>query len=419
MYRCLLFAAACIGMTSIDASDWTRFRGPNGTGIGEAPGFQAKFSADDFAFKTKLPGGSGCSSPVVQGERLFILSADATNATRYVNCLNANDGTLLWSREYPSDSHHLHSRNSYASCTPALSENHVFVAWSTPEQTVLKAFDHSGTELWSRDLGTWQSQHGFGTSPIVYGELVILHLSQQANKLQPGEKPGKSQMMAFDLKTGEGKWTAELTSTNVCYSVPFIHTSDSGSDQLICCGTGDGIFAINPINGDRLWAVNDGLFSMRTVASPISAGGNIFASTGSGRYSSNYIVAVKMGGKPELAYKLENSRTFKAPYMTTMLSKGELIFCMYDKGFASCIDAKSGKVYWTERTGAAFSGSPVLINDRVVCVDEKGVVWTFAADKTYRLIGKSELGEGSSATPAVANGKVYFRTDGHLIAVGQ
>lgn len=346
------------------------------------------------------------------------MSADSSNATRFVNCIHADSGKVLWSKKFESAAHHLHSRSSYASCTPALNATHAFVAWSTPEETTLKAFDHDGKEAWTRDLGPWVSQHGFGTSPIVYKDTVILHNSQQADKLKPGEKPGRSFMMAFDAATGKTRWQTELKSTNVCYSVPCIHQSEGGKDELICCSTGDGVFSIDPTNGERLWAVDDGLFKMRTVGSPIVAGGNVFGSTGSGRYSSNYIVAVKPSGDRGLSYKLQNSSDFKAPYMTSLIADGDLVFCMYDKGFASCIDAKSGEVQWTERTGAAFSGSPVRIDDRIFCVDEDGVVWVFAATDSYKVLGKSELGEASSATPAIANGRMYFRTNGHLISVG-
>ena len=93
------------------------------------------------------------------------------------------------------------------------------------------------------------------------------------------------------------------------------------------------------------------------------------------------------------------------------------MFCFYDKGFASCIDATNGEIIWTERTGAALSGSPVRVGSRIFCVDEAGVVWVFAASKKYELLGKSDLGEESRSTPAVTNGRMYLRTYGHLVSV--
>ncbi|MEQ9411608.1 MAG: PQQ-binding-like beta-propeller repeat protein [Fuerstiella sp.] len=406
-------------LVSADAGDWTRFRGPNGSGVGTAANLPVEFSEADLKFKTPLPGGSGCGSPVVWGKKVFVLSADPEDATRYMVCIHADSGDVLWHKEFKSEPHHLHTRSSYASCTPAVDEERVYVAWSTPQQTLFKAFLHDGTEAWSIDLGTWQSQHGWGTSPVVYQDLVILHNSQQANQLKEGEEPGRSFMMAFNRKTGEEQWRTELVSKNVCYSVPFIHISADGRDELICSSTGNGIFSLDPLTGSENWSLNDGLFSMRTVGSPIEAAGHIFGSTGSGGYSGNYIVAVKPGPAPELAYKIANSSKFKAPYVPCLIADGELVFCLYDRGFASCIDAQSGEIHWTARTGAAFSGSPVRVDDRIYCVDEDGVVWVIAASPTeYKLLAKNDLGEECRSTPAVANGRLYVRTNGHLFGIG-
>lgn len=411
-------AIGCLFFTCVQADEWNRFRGPNGTGIGDGTGIPTKFTEADFVFKTKLPGDSGCSSPVVYGDKVFVTSADSTDATRYVICLHAVTGKVIWQQRFASVVHPLHSRSTYASCTPAVDGQHVYVAWATPEQTLLKAFTLDGAEAWSRDLGTWQSQHGFGTSPIVYEGMVILHNSQQADKLNPGEKPGISRMTAFDALTGETKWSTKLKSKNVCYSIPFVRTSEDGQAELVCSSTGDGIFALDAESGKRIWAVNDGLFRMRTVASPIEAGGLIFGSNGSGGYSSNFVVAVKPGKNAQKAYQLKNGRDFKAPYVPCLISDGGLVFALYDKGFATCFDSATGKTVWIERTGAAFSGSPIRLDDRIFCIAEDGTVWVIAASDEYKVLAKNSLGEDSKATPAVANGRMYLRTDTHVICVG-
>ncbi|MCA9064048.1 MAG: PQQ-binding-like beta-propeller repeat protein, partial [Planctomycetaceae bacterium] len=243
----------------IQAGEWARFRGPNGTGAATGPEIPTEFTDADFNFKTRLPGGTGCSSPVVWGNRVFLLSADPQTATRYVVCIDGTSGAILWQKDFASETHGLHLRSSYASCTPAVDEERVYVAWSTPAATTFKAFTHEGDEVWSLDLGRWQSQHGWGTSPILYQDLVILHNSQQANQLKEGEQPGDSRMMAFDRKTGELKWKHDLVSVNVCYSVPFIFTpADGGPDELVCCSTGNGFFSLDPLTGKENWHLNDG-----------------------------------------------------------------------------------------------------------------------------------------------------------------
>lgn len=420
----MLFARLCVvvlvlGSSLAQASEWTRFRGPNGTGVNEAAEIPVEWKEENILFRTKLPGGSGAGSPVVRSDKAFVLSADPETATRYLVCVDAMQGGILWQKEYPSQIHHLHTRSSYASSTPTVDEDRVYVAWSTPEHTTLKALRHDGTDVWTKDLGRWQSQHGFGTSPIVYKDLLILHNSQQANDLKDGEKPGESRMMAFNRQTGDLVWKHDLTSVNVCYSVPMIYSPpDGGPDQLVCTSTGNGVFSLDPMTGKENWSHNDKLFAMRTVSSPIEAGGLLFGSNGSGAYANNYIVAIKPGKDASLAYKLANSNKFKAPYVPCLIAKDDLLFCLYDRGFASCINARSGDIVWMERTNAEFSGSPVRTRDCIYCTDEAGVVWVFAASNEYKLLAKNELGEASWSTPAIANNRLYVRTIGHLVAVG-
>ena len=410
--------ASLIATTSTFAQEWTRFRGPNGTGVSQAKTIPTTWTEKDYNWKVKLPGGSGHSSPVVWGDKVFLLSADPEDATRYMLCYDATSGEQLWQRKYKSTPHHLHLRSSFASSTPAVDAEHVYIGWSTPDETTLKAFDHDGSEVWSIDLGRWVSQHGFGTSPILFDNLVILHNSQQSNQLKPGIEPGVSAMMAFDRRTGKEVWRTPLVSANVCYSVPFLYEPADGPIELICTSTGNGVFSLDPKTGKRNWAV-EGVFAMRTVGSPIFAGGHIFGSTGSGAYASNYVVAINPGKSAEVAFKLKNSSKFKAPYVPSLIAKGNSVFMLYDRGFASCVDATTGEIRWSARTGAAFSGSPVLVRDRIYCLDEDGVVWVIAADeKELRVLGKNPLGEPSRSVPAVSGGRMFLRTFSHLISVG-
>lgn len=405
-----ILAVALVSSTSVVAQEWTRFRGTNGTGI-SATRFAAEFTEDDYNWKVKLPG-IGHSSPVIWGDKVFLLSADPKNATRYLLCLSAATGGEVWRKTFESEAHHLHARSSFASCTPTVDEGQVYVAWSTPKETTIKAFDHDGNQTWSRDLGTWVSQHGFGTSPMLYKNLVILSNQQQGQKLPPGVEPGASRMMAFDKKTGKDVWVTPRVSKNVCYSVPFIY-NEGGKDQLINISTGDGVYSLDPMTGEPNWSLKD-TFSMRTVGSPILAGGLVFGSTGSGG-GGNYVVAVKPGKNPKVAYKI----TTQAPYVPTMIAKGNLAFLWFDKGIVTCIDAPTGEIQWKERIGGAFSGSPIIAGDMIYCMSEDGELVVLDAAKEYRLRGRSSLGEESRSTPAVSGGRMFLRTYSHLISVGK
>ena len=405
-----------IGSSAI-GQEWTRFRGPNGTGVSDSKTIPVSWTDEDYNWQSEIPG-LGHSSPVVWGQKLFVLSADPEDATRFVLAYDTDTGKKLWQRDYNSDVHHLHTRSSFASSTPAVDDEFVYYAWSTPDATTLKAFTHAGEEIWSKDLGRWVSQHGFGTSPIIYKDMVILHNSQQASQLEADEEPGESFMMAFARDTGEEIWRTPLVSKNVCYSVPFIYEPAGRRPELVCTSTGNGVFSLDPETGKVNWSFDDA-FVMRTVGSPILAGGHIFGSTGSGRYSGNYVIAVKPGKSASLGFKLQNSGSFKAPYVPSLIARDNHVYMLYDRGFASCVNAETGDVLWSERTRAAYSGSPVMVDGKIYCVDEDGVVWVIAAEPNeYRLLAKNTLGEASRSTPAVANGRMYLRTESHLFSIG-
>ncbi|MDP7204222.1 MAG: PQQ-binding-like beta-propeller repeat protein [Pirellulaceae bacterium] len=404
-------AVSCMVSSLAHSQEWTRFHGPNGQGVSTLKSFPAQWTDKDINWKAELPG-IGHSSPVVWGDQVYLFSADPKTAERYVLGIHAKDGRIVWNRTFKSEVHHLHQRSSFASCTPAVDEERVYVAWSTPTVTTFKAFTHAGDEVWSVDLGRWESQHGFGTSPMIYKDLVILSNSQQANKLKEGQKPGESFMMAFDRRTGELRWKVARVSVNVCYSVPCIYTPKGGEAELICTSTGNGMFSLNPETGEQNWAVADA-FSMRTVSSPLIVGGLLYGSTGSGA-GGNYLVGIRPGKSAEVAFKIDR----QAPYVPTSVASGNLMFLWYDKGIVTCIDARNGNVHWRERLDTAFSGSPIRVGDKMFCVDETGVVWVVAAEKQYKLLGKYPLGEESRSTPAVSGGQMFLRTYSHLIAVG-
>jgi hypothetical protein len=218
-------------------------------------------------------------------------------------------------------------------------------------------------------------------------------------------------MMAFDKESGKEIWRRERVSVNVCYSVPFIMQGPSG-DELICTSTGDGVFSLNPRNGEENWKL-EGAFSMRTVASPILAGGHVFGSTGSGQ-GGNYIIAVKPGQNAEEVFRIKT----QASYVPTMIAYDNLVFSWFDGGIVTCFDAETGERYWQNRLGSAFSGSPIRAGDRMYCINDGGVVFCVACDKEFKPLGESPLGEDSRSTPAVSGGRMYLRTYSHLISVG-
>jgi len=384
--------------------NWTRFRGPNGTGASEAEGIPVTWTEADYNWKIELPGG-GNSSPVVWGERVFITSGDPKTGDQVVLCLNAEAGRTIWEKRLPSSPHHLHSRNSYASSTPAVDAERLYVAWASPDKYRLAALDHGGNLVWEIELGPFDSQHGFGTSPIVVGEMVIIGSEQ---------KGPNSFLLAVDRRTGETKWKTPREYRRTAYSTPCVREKEDGETELIFNSGANGITGVDPQTGEVNWQIK--VFDKRSVSSPICVGGLAFGSCGSGG-GGNYVVAVRPGGEgkePEVAYKIAKS----APYVPTPVAYGDLVFLWYDKGVASCIEAGTGEIHWQERVSGNYSGSPVRVEDRIYCISDEGECVVLAADKEFKLLARNDLGERSRATPAVAGGRMYLRTYGHLMSIG-
>lgn len=419
---CLIAAlASSATVSSATAQEWTRFRGPNGTGESEATTIPASWTEKDLNWRIELPG-IGHSSPVLWGDKLFILSADPQAATRYVLCINAKDGKQIWRKEYPGVPHHLHVNSSFASVTPACDAERVYVAWSDPDFTRLMALDHSGTELWTINLGPWMSQHGFGCSPMLYQDLVVLNCSQEDSKRPGDPKPTASFIVAVEQSTGKIRWRTDRKIDSASYSVPTIRKTETGQDELLCNTQGEGLFALDPKTGKENWAAP--VLSMRSVSCPLYVAGLVFGTTGSGG-GGHYLVTVKPGKEPEEAYRIKTIPVDKqsvsiASYVGTPVCRGNSMFIFEDtKGHATCIDAATGKAHWFKpRLGQSFFGSPVRAGDKIFVVDTEGTVICLAADQEFKELGRTELKELCRSTPAIAGGKMYVRTISHLLSVG-
>lgn len=404
------YAVCCYGLAAMlsmalpaAAQEWTRFRGPNGTGISDAKNIPAAWTGEDYRWQVDLPG-VGHASPVIWGKKIFLLSADNDNATRIALCVDADDGRIVWSRTFTSTKHTKHQLNSFASASPAVDESQVYFAWSTPEEYTFVAFDHDGNERWKLNLGPFLSQHSCGTSPIVYEDLVILGNDQD----------GDSSLVAVERATGSIRWRVPRRKDVVAYSTPCVYHPPGGQPQLIFNSGAHGISSINPVDGSTNWELD--VFDKRSVSSPVIAGGLIFGSCGSGG-GGNYVVGIRPGAPgvaPELAYKVTKS----APYVPTAVAKNDLLFLWSDQGVVTCVDAATGNQHWQQRVGGKYYGSPVCADDRLYCMSADGEAVVLAASPEYELLGRVPLDDPSHSTPAVSGGVMYLRTFSKLFALG-
>lgn len=401
---CLVLAFAAAGL----AGNWPRFRGPNGTGIVPDKDIPVEWTDKNVLWKVELPG-QGNSSPIIWGDNIFLQSASKDGAERYLLCLNTKDGAIRWKTMVPGDMAKTHLRNTLASATPATDGERVYAAFWDGKNCWLHGFDFNGKELWKRDLGTYESQHGAGHSPVVYDGRVFF----------PYDMDGAATLLALDGKTGKNLWQVPRTPFRASYSAPFMLEHD-GQPELIVASTA-GVSGYNPDNGGENWHWTWSFTGMplRTVASPIAGQGMIFANSGDGG-GARHSIALKADGKGDVTKTnlvWENKKIL--PYVPGMLLYGDNLYFVNDRGLAGCFVARSGEEVWTERLGGGFTASPVLINGNVYAPSEEGHVFVFAAAPTFKLLAKNNLGEGVMASPAVADNKLYIRGKTSLFCIGK
>lgn len=403
------------------AEEWTRFRGPNGSGISTATGIPVTWTEDDYQWQIDLPV-QGSSSPVLWGRQIFLTGDDAENGQRSILCIDADSGRIEWRRDYPFEDHYLHRDNDFASGTPCVDEDGVIVVWSTPDQLLMIALDLDGQEKWRRDLGPYKGLHGSSSSPIIADGLVVLANDQMDPKrfsfYLPDDtdwNPGKSYLIALERDTGETRWKIDRKSELAGYATPCIRRVGDRAEAIFT-STPHGITAVDLQSGDISWEI-DQLWDNRTVSSPQLHGDLVFGSFGKG-LSGQRFVAVRPGEagseKGELVYDVTKS----VPLVPSFVVKDGLLFLWTDSGVVSCLDAETGKVHWRERVGGDFYSSPLWIEGRLYGISKRGEVVILAASREFAELGKVDLGEKTFATPAVVDGVMYFRTQSRLCALG-
>jgi outer membrane protein assembly factor BamB len=401
-----LVIVACI--SGVDAQEWTRFRGPNGTGISDAKTIPTQWAESDFNWKIALPG-VGHSSPVLWGDKVFVTSADEKRMLFIALCVKAADGSEVWRKEFPFTPHRKHANNTFATSTPTVDAERVYICRTEPAHNFLFALDHRGELIWEKDLGPFQTQHAGGASPILHNGMVIL-----AN-----EQDGDSSLVAVDARTGEPRWKTprQTAPSSAAYSTPCVYQPKAGNAALIFNSEVHGISAIAADTGKVLWEFGEA-FDKRSVSSPVIAGDLIIGSCGSGG-GGNFVVAVRPGDtaggkKPERAYEIRRS----APYVPTSVCVGDRLFLWSDGGVVSCVNPSSGEVKWQERVGGNFFSSPVWVDGRLFCVSRTGEVAVISASDKFEVLARNPLGELTHSTPAIAGGRMYIHTSQHLISVG-
>lgn len=409
----LLPFAAILAFLPFEAAtqEWPRFRGEDGKGIGELTNFPAVFTQAAYCWAHKLDG-VGHSSPVTWGEKIFLTISSEDGNDRRLSCFDGNTGKRLWSWSEPAEQHNLHKHNNFASSTPVANADGIFAVWGSGEKTKAVALNHDGKLLWEREWPSFSSDHGFGASPVISANTLILHTDSVATK--------KSRVIGLDPETGETIWEVERKTSGedekhlTAYNTPATIKTE-GQEIVVVFQTNDGWKGLNPATGEIIWAY-DGDYTMRSVGSIAVGEGILFATVGSGGNGKKATaLRPSLNSDPEVVYELGISDGLG--YVPTPLIHDGLLYLWSDGGVLTCRDALTGAEVYRERIGGNFFSSPIIADDKIFCGSRDGEFIAVKVGPTFEILGRSRLSSGMNATPAVSNNRLYIRTDTHLICI--
>ncbi len=391
------------------ADDWLQWRGPLGTGISQETGVPQKWSqTENIRWKVKLDG-EGNSSPIVVDSKVFITHAPTGSAQRELRCYDRSDGSLLWTKgaEY-AEKEITHQTNPLCASSP-VSDGERIVAWFG--SAGLYCFDLNGEQRWKVETGKVDHIWGYGSSPIIYQNLVLLNFGPGVN----------SYVAAFSLKDGAEVWRrtfAEQVSSKHeeyrgSWSTPVI--MPQGNSETLLLSMPDRLWAVSPLTGEDRWSC--GGLSKLLYTSPLIAGDLVVSMAG----YNGPAIAVRAEGTGDLT---DTRRVWlhekgNPQRVGSGVVVGEHLYILNEPGIAWCIHVPTGEITWKERLdGASSWSSMTAVDGHLQVTTMKGSTILLQADPTAcQVIGINELGEMTRATPAYSNGQIFIRTYQHLYCI--
>jgi outer membrane protein assembly factor BamB len=363
-------------------------------------------TTENIRWKTAIPG-EGASSPIVGGERVFVTSAQDRGVRRLVHCLDRESGQLCWSREIKHENPETASAvTGHAAATPATDGQRVVAFFGNAGAV---CYDFEGKPLWRRDLGQFDSELGLASSPIIHEGKVILICDHDGTRFTSFD----SFLIAVDCKTGETVWKTERHGLERSWSTPVVVPGLNGKPELIVSAQ-EHVRAYDPQNGKELWRVA-GLTGW-VAPSPVFGLGLIFGTSG----KNGPVLAVRPGGRGDVtvthvAWKHENL----GPYVCSPLLHGDYLYVHNELGILTCFEAKTGKAQYRERLEGKFTSSGVAGDGKVYLFNEAGAGFVIRTGPRFELLAKNALSEYTVASPAIAHGCLFVRTQKHLWCVRQ
>lgn len=397
------------------AENWPQFRGPTGQGNSSEAALPLSWNAtENVAWKTAIPG-EGWSSPIVWSNRVFLTTATEAGASCHVLALDRATGQFIWDKEvFKQTPGHKQERNGYATPTPCTDGERVFAVFGDGS---FVALDLEGRVVWTNRDFPFYGEHGLGTSPILWHDLLIM--TRDGSGEPPDTGAGwhtpwdRARILALDAKTGLIRWQAKRGQSRISHVVPAIWTAPDGHAELIS-GAGDVVQGFDPETGERFWTSRN--IGEGVVPSIVLGDGLVFTASGWGGRQT--IKAFRPGnrgdlGEANLAWEQPKgsskipSYVFSKPYLFT-ISEG---------GVAMCLKGQTGEIVWQERVGGNFSASPVCGNGRIYFLSDEGETTVIEAKPQFSILVRNALKEKCQASMAASNGRFYIRTAIHLYCI--
>ncbi|MBX5494434.1 MAG: PQQ-like beta-propeller repeat protein [Bryobacteraceae bacterium] len=407
--------AACLLGSTVQAENWPQWRGPLLSGISNEKDLPVTWSqTENIAWKLEMPAWSG-ATPIVWDNHIFLNVAEGENL--YLWAVDRNKGTVLWKRSFGGGNVKMQKQNM-SSPSPVTDGKTV---WSITGTGILKAFDYSGKELWSRniqkDYGAFGLNHGYASSPLLHDGYLYIQVLHGMKTDDP------SYILKIDGKSGKTIWRVERPTTAErespdSYATPML--LKNGKDlELVVLG-GDCITGHDLATGKELWrggGLNpDNNPFYRMVASPVVWDGVVYAPT-----RVKPLTAFKAGGRGDITTSHRLWQFNNGPDVPTPVTDGKYFYSINDRGIVYCLDAKTGKeIYGGKRIKpGTYSASPVLADGKIYITSEEGITTVLKAGPEFEILAENNMNEYTLSTIAISDGQLFLRTDKYLYAIGQ
>jgi len=401
---CLPIVLSLLAVAAGGETNWPRWRGPQQDGHSAELDLPVKWTDSNVVWKTQLPG-SGQSSPIVWGDRIFLTAALDQGRERVVFCVDRNSGSILWQQTaWKGDPEKIHVMNSWASAS-CVTDGQIVVAFFG--RGGLHAYGVDGKPLWSHDLGKFEGPWGTAACPIMVDDLVVQNCDADVD----------ARLVAFDKRTGKEAWRTKRRDYRG-WSTPIV--IPAGSRRELVLNGHEGVQAYDPATGRELWFCKSPVGRGEPTVTPVGDGLCVVNGLKGGD-----VYSVRPGGDGDVtSTRMSWSTPRKGARDTpSPIVVGDYIIVSDMDGVATCYSVKDGHIYWKERLTGKTSGSPIAAGGLVYLLNEAGTMIVIKPGPKLEIVGENALTAGKDeifrASPTPSNGQFLVRSTTMLYCIGK